>query len=74
MLQRLDTDRKDIFLYVPLVTSDWHMFTIESYIQGESVMPINEDASNGPLLGWQLQGGDDGTQVCLSNQIFFYYR
>jgi len=36
MLQRLDTDRKDILLYVPLVTSDWHMFTIEFYIQGDA--------------------------------------
>jgi len=29
-------DHKDIFLYVPLVTSNWHMFTIESYIQGDA--------------------------------------
>lgn len=35
MLQRLDENRDDIFLYVPPVTSDLHMFTIESYIQGE---------------------------------------
>jgi hypothetical protein len=42
-----------LITYVPPVTNHWHMFTIESYIQGEVKM--------GQTRGWTLaEPGDEG--------------
>lgn len=36
ILERVDSERQDVFMYVPLTNEYHHVFTIESYIQREA--------------------------------------
>jgi hypothetical protein len=60
ILERVDSERQDVFMYVPLTNEYHHVFTIDTIF---SVKPVNEDGSESSLIGWQLPSGEDGTQV-----------
>ncbi|OJA12326.1 hypothetical protein AZE42_07342 [Rhizopogon vesiculosus] len=67
MLQPLFSDRNDIFMYMPPVPAIG-ICSLSSPIF--RVKSVNEDGSQGPSIGWQLQNGNDGTQVrCVQVRI-----